>query len=119
MEAIHLKNKLSKIQEKWSPHIIASMNDYHLKLAKIEDEFIWHSHENTDEVFLVIEGSMTLFFRDGEVNLTAGELYVVPKGKEHKPVADGTCSILLIEHEETVNTGNEQSELRRDNLPWI
>ena len=117
--AIRPIEKLKQITEFWSPHIIAQMNDYHLKLAKIEGEFIWHSHAETDEVFIVIDGTMKILLRDGEVQLNQGDIYVVPKGVEHKPTAENVCSILLIEHESTINTGAEDSDLKKENLPWI
>ncbi len=94
------------------------MNDTHLKLAKIEGEFVWHSHPGTDEVFLVLDGEMTIRFRDGEVDLRAGELYVVPRGVEHRPVAERECHILLIEPAGTVNTGDAGGERTAD-AAWI
>ena len=104
--AINLKEKLGLIYEQWSPKIIAQLNDYHLKLAKIEGEFIWHSHPETDEAFFVVQGEMRILFRDGEVILNEGELYVVPHGVEHKPVTERECAILLIEPSGTKNTGD-------------
>jgi mannose-6-phosphate isomerase-like protein (cupin superfamily) len=95
------------------------MNDYHFKLAKIKGEFVWHKHDETDETFIVIEGSMKILFRDSEVSLFEGEMYIVPKGEEHKPVAEDECSILLIEPAGTVNTGKVESELTKENPEWI
>jgi len=95
------------------------MNDYQLKLAKIKDEFVWHTHQDTDEVFFVIEGEMSIEFRDGSVQLCEGEIFVVPKGIEHKPVAKEQCKILLIEPKGTVNTGNTHGELTAKNDVWI
>lgn len=119
MNSINIKEKLEKIDEHWSPKIIAQMNDYHFKLAKIKGEFVWHKHEETDETFMVIEGAMKILFRDGEATLNEGDIYIVPKNVEHKPVASEECSILLIEPAGTINTGNTQSELTRNNLKWI
>ncbi|NMP16317.1 cupin domain-containing protein [Thalassotalea sp. Y01] len=117
--AINIKDKLSKFDDLWSPRVIAVMNDYQFKLAKVEGEFVWHSHPHTDEVFIVIEGSLCIQFRDGEVQLTAGEMFVVSKGVEHKPVAKKNCQIMLIEPKGVVNTGEVQSELTADNDIWV
>src|SRR6185436_17091285 len=105
-QSVNVEEKLSKFSEHWSPKIIAQMNDYHFKLAKVQGEFIWHDHPETDEVFLVVQGILEIHFRDGKVSLNAGEMYVVPKGVEHKPVAESECHILLIEPAGTVNTGD-------------
>ena len=119
MNSINIIEKLTKINEHWSPKIIAQMNDYHFKLAKIKGEFVWHKHDETDEAFMVIKGTMKILLRDKEVNLNEGEMYIVPKGVEHKPVAEDECSILLIEPAGTVNTGNTESELTKNNPDWI
>jgi len=116
---INLQEKLSKFTEHWSPKIIAQMNDYHLKLAKVQGEFVWHDHPETDEVFLVLKGKLDIHFRDGKVSLNEGELYVVPKGVEHKPVAETECHILLIEPTGTVNTGDVVSDKTAPNDVWI
>ncbi|MFN7960755.1 MAG: cupin domain-containing protein [Thermoanaerobaculia bacterium] len=117
-QAINLRQKLSLFHEKYSPRIVAQLNDYHFKVAKLEGEFLWHSHPETDEAFLVIEGELTLEFRDGAVVLGPGELYVVPRGVEHKPVAEKECHLLLIEPAATVNTGDAGGE--RTVIPqWI
>lgn len=105
-QAINLDDKLRLLTTFWTPKIIAQLNDYHLKLAKVEGDFVWHSHPETDEVFLVLHGRLEIAFRDGSVMLEPGELYVVPKGVEHKPYAAEPCSILLIEPAGTVNTGD-------------
>ncbi len=116
MNPINIINKLEKIDEYWSPKIIAQMNDYHFKLAKIKNNFVWHKHDETDETFFVIKGKMKILFRDDEVNLEEGEIYIVPKGVDHKPMAEEECSILLIEPAGTVNTGNTKSDLTKSNL---
>lgn len=107
IQSINLKEKLSLFQETWSPRIIAQMNDYHLKLARIKGEFIWHQHAETDEVFYVVKGYMRIELRGQTVTLGEGELWVVPAGVEHKPVSDEECHILLIEPAGTLNTGDK------------
>lgn len=117
--SVNIEEKLSKFSEHWSPKIIAQMNDYHFKLAKVQGEFIWHDHPETDEVFLVIQGQLNILFRDGQVTLNEGEIYVVPKGVEHRPVADEECHILLIEPAGTINTGNIVDEKTAAADIWI
>jgi len=95
------------------------MNDYQFKLAKVQGEFIWHSHADTDEVFIVLDGSMTIEFRDGAVELSAGEMHVVPRGVEHRPAAAEECSIMLIEPRGVVNTGESGNEYTAENDVWI
>lgn len=119
MYSINIKEKLFKINENWSPKIIAQMNDYHFKLVKIKGEFVWHKHDKTDETFMVIDGNMKILFRDGKVNLNEGDIYIVPKNFEHKPVAEEECSILLIEPVGTINTGDTKTELTKHDLDWI
>ena len=118
-QPVNLQEKLSKFSEHWSPKIIAQMNDYHFKLAKIQGEFVWHDHPETDEVFLVVKGKLNIYFRDGVISLSEGEMYVVPKGVEHKPVAELGCHILLIEPAGTVNTGDVVSDRTAPNDVWI
>lgn len=108
---INLKQKLTLITEHWSPKIIAQMNDYHFKLAKVQGEFVWHSHADTDEVFIVLEGSLEIEMRAGVVTLNKGEMFVVPQGLEHKPVAKDECHIMMVEPAGTVNTGDAGGEL--------
>jgi mannose-6-phosphate isomerase-like protein (cupin superfamily) len=95
------------------------MNDYQFKLAKLEGEFVWHNHPDTDEVFIVIEGSMKIEIEDGVVELSAGEMYVVPKGVMHKPSAEKECQIMLVEPRGVVNTGEADSDLTAENDVWI
>jgi len=118
-QAINFRNKLEQVSDHWSPGIIAGMNDYHLKLVKIHGRFVWHSHPETDEVFIVIEGSMEIELRDGSVTLGAGEMYVVPRGVEHRPYAEEECGILLIEPAGTVNTGNAGGDMTAPSDAWI
>ena len=118
-QPINLNEKLSKFSEHWSPRIIAQMNDYHFKVAKVQGEFVWHSHADTDEVFVVLNGRLEIQFRQGSVTLNEGEMYVVPKGVEHKPVAESECHILLVEPAGTVNTGDVVDERTAPNNVWI
>ncbi|PJJ03308.1 mannose-6-phosphate isomerase-like protein (cupin superfamily) [Streptomyces sp. 2333.5] len=103
---VNLADKLSQFSDLWSQKKVADLNDYEVKLAKLKGEFVWHSHENTDELFLVISGRLTLQLRDGDVVLGPGELFVVPRGVEHCPVADEETAILLLEPAGTLNTGD-------------
>tara|TARA_B100000941_G_scaffold233188_1_gene175706 strand:- start:10624 stop:11022 length:399 start_codon:yes stop_codon:yes gene_type:complete len=116
---INLKQKFSKFTEYWSPKIIAQMNDYQFKVVKIKGEFTWHNHTDTDETFLVIEGEMFIEFKDHEVKLSKGEMYVVPKGVEHKPHAEKECKILIIEPKGVINTGDAGGDLTVDKETWI
>ena len=116
---LNFQEKFDKFSEFWSPKIIAQLNDYHFKLAKVRGEFVWHAHPETDEVFIVIHGSLKILLRDGDVILHEGEMFVVPKGVEHKPVANDECHILLVEPVGTVNTGNVVDALTADNKAWI
>ena len=117
--AINFKEKFSGFSDRWSPKIIAQMNDYHFKLVKIRGDFVWHRHDTTDEVFIALDGEMAIEFRDRKVCLKAGEMFVVPKGVEHKPFAENECRILLVEPAGTVNTGNAGGERTADNNTWI
>ena len=118
-ESINFQEKLSKFSEHWAPKVIAQMNDYHFKVVKVRGEFVWHDHPETDEVFVVLKGQLEIQFRDGNVSLNEGEMYVVPKGVEHKPIAAEECHILLIEPAGLVNTGDAQSEMTAPNDVWI
>tara|TARA_B100001142_G_C14283247_1_gene635808 strand:- start:695 stop:1060 length:366 start_codon:yes stop_codon:yes gene_type:complete len=116
---INIKKKFKGFSEHWSPKVIAEMNDYQFKLARIKGDFIWHSHDETDEVFIVIEGTMKIEFRDGSIDLKEGEMYVVPKGTEHRPYAEDECKIMLVEPRGVVNTGRSISELTAENDVWL
>ena len=118
-EPISFQQKFSKFSEHWAPKIIAKMNDTHFKVVKVQGEFVWHDHPETDEVFVVLKGQLEIQFRDGQIILNEGEMYVVPKGVEHKPCAEEECHILLIEPAGLVNTGDAQSELTAPNDVWI
>jgi mannose-6-phosphate isomerase-like protein (cupin superfamily) len=117
--AINLKAKLSQFNELWTPYIIAQLNEYHIKVVKIQGEFVWHSHPETDEAFFVLSGSMRILLPDGEVALNEGELFVVPRGLEHKPVALLECAVLLIEPAGTLNTGDSGGERTKSSDSWI
>lgn len=95
-----------RIQEYWDPHLLAELNGQHVRLAKLKGEFVWHSHENEDEMFFVLKGCLEIKFREGSVELNAGEMLVVPRGMEHKPIAREEVLVVLFEPGETVNTGN-------------
>ncbi|MBT8130844.1 MAG: cupin domain-containing protein [Gammaproteobacteria bacterium] len=118
-QAVNLKEKLARIDKFWSPGIVATINDYHVKLVRIKGEFTWHSHADTDELFLVLKGEMKILLRDDCIELKQGELYVVAKGVEHKPVAENECEILLLEPEGTINTGDSPGELTVEKLSWL
>ena len=117
--AINLKDKLGLFSEHWSPRVVAEMNDYQFKLAKIHGEFVWHAHEQTDEVFIVLIGEMTLEFRDKAIPLSAGDMYVVPKGVEHRPVPTDECSTMLVEPRGVVNTGDAGGAYTAENDVWV
>lgn len=119
-KAINFQEKLGKFSEHWSPKIIAQMNNYQFKLVKLQNEFVWHDHTDTDETFIVLEGEMSIEFRDGKVDLKEGEMFVIPKGVEHKPFAEKECKVMIIEPKGVVNTGNaEEGKLTADNDVWI
>ena len=107
------------VEELWSPRIIARMNDIHIKLARIEGEFVWHSHPETDEVFFVLGGKMQIEFREQTLVLQEGDLCVVPRGVEHRPIADQACEIMLIEPAGTLNTGDAGGERTQLEEMWI
>ena len=118
-DKINFSEKFSKFTKHWSPRVIAEMNDYQFKIAKIKGEFVWHDHKDSDETFIVMEGEMSIKFRDGEVKLYEGEMFVVPKGVEHKPYAEKECHIMLIEPRGVLNTGEVKNELTAINDNWI
>ena len=119
MNAINMREKFTLFTEHWSPKIIAALNDYHFKLARIEGAFTWHSHSETDEAFIVLGGEMIMEYRDSSVPVREGELIVVPKGIEHRPNAEKECKILLVEPAGTRNTGEIENELTHDSADWI
>jgi len=118
-QAIDVKEKLTLFSEHWSPKIIAQMNDYHFKIAKIQGEFVWHDHPETDEVFIILKGKLQIQFRNGSVTLNEGDMFVVPKEVEHKPVAEQECHIMLVESVGTLNTGDVVNDKTAPNDVWI
>lgn len=118
-EVVRLAEKLAKMSEHWSPRVVAELNDYQIKLVKVSGEFVWHDHRDTDELFLVLEGSLRIDMRDRSVQLNAGELFVVPRGVEHRPVAREECHVLLIEPRGVVNTGEAGGALQAENDVWL
>jgi mannose-6-phosphate isomerase-like protein (cupin superfamily) len=116
---IHLDHKLSLFAEQWSPRVVTEFNENQLKLTKLQGEFIWHSHHDTDEVFLVLAGEMEIDFRDRIETLHAGDLLVVPRGVEHRPRAERECHVLLIEPRGVVNTGDAGGLLTAPNNVWV
>lgn len=118
-KSINLEEKFAKFSEHWAPKIIARMNNYHFKVVKFQGEFVWHKHDDTDEVFIAIDGEMSIAFRDGSVKLKAGEMFVVPRGTEHKPFAEKECKVMLVEPAGTINTGGTDSEMTAENNVWI
>ena len=119
LKSVNLYEKFDKFSDHWSPKVIAEMNDYQFKLAKVKGEFVWHAHDNTDETFVVLNGELTIEFRDKTVTLSKGEMLVVPKGVEHKPSTQNECQIMIIEPKGVINTGDAGGELTSENDVWI
>ena len=119
IDVVNISDKFEIITEQWDPKIIAQMNDYQFKIAKIQGDFVWHSHPDTDEVFLVVDGILTIYLRDEELKLNAGEMCVIPKGVEHKPAAKDECQILMVEPVGTVNTGDAGGNRTITDIAWI
>ena len=117
--AINFAQKLGLFDQQWQPRVIAEMNDYQFKLVKLQGDFIWHDHQDTDETFMVIDGVLRIDFRDGAVRVAAGEMFVVRKGVEHKPYAEREVKLLLIEPRGVLNTGHEGGERTAENDLWI
>ena len=118
MQKVNLDEKLALFADLWSPKAIGAVNDFHVKLVKLKGEFVWHSHEVEDELFLVLRGSLRMQFRDREVVVEPGELIIVPRGTEHRPVADHEVHVLLVEPKSTVNTGAAGGDRTRE-VEWI
>lgn len=116
---INFAEKLERIPDLWQPRVVAEMNDYQFKLVRIEGDFIWHDHPETDETFIVLDGNLRIDFRDGSVSIGPGEMFVVPKGVEHKPFAEKEVKMMLIEPRGTLNTGHEGGERTAKNDIWI
>jgi mannose-6-phosphate isomerase-like protein (cupin superfamily) len=118
-KAINLQQKFSLFTEQWQPKVIAEMNDYQFKIVKLEGDFIWHDHKDTDEAFIVMDGNLRIEFRDGLVDLAPGEMFIVPKGVEHKPFAEHEVKLMLIEPRGVRNTGHEGGNRSAPNDVWI
>ena len=116
---VNFQKKFGLFSEQWQPKVVAEMNDYQFKVVKLQGDFVWHDHADTDETFIVIEGQLKIDFRDGHVNLSAGEMFVVPRGIEHKPFAEHEVKLLLIEPRGVLNTGDEGGERTATNDLWI
>jgi mannose-6-phosphate isomerase-like protein (cupin superfamily) len=118
-QKVNLGEKLAAFDEHWSPKIVAELNGQHVKLAKLQGEFVWHHHEHEDELFLVLEGTLVLCLRDRDITLEKGEFFVVPRGVEHKPVALEEVHLLLLEPASTLNTGNVLDDRTVEHPEWI
>lgn len=119
-DSINLEQKLSLFSEHWSPKIVAQLNDYHVKVVKVQGEFVWHKHDETDELFMVLDGELTIEMAEGDdVVMQAGEIFVVPKGVTHRPIAHKECHILLLEPAGLINTGDAGGALTAANDVWI
>jgi mannose-6-phosphate isomerase-like protein (cupin superfamily) len=116
---VNLESKFQLFSDYWAPKVIAQMNDYQFKIVKIKGEFVWHEHKDTDETFFVIEGSMSIEFKDRVVELNAGEMIVVKRGEQHKPFAAQECKVMIIEPDNIVNTGESGGHLTAENDVWI
>ena len=119
IDKIHLASKLAQISEYWDPKIVAELNGQHVKLAKVKGDFIWHHHDDQDELFLILKGRLTMHLRDRIVELEEGDGFVVPRGVEHKPEAQDEAHILMFEPVGTLNTGNIESDRTRSSLERI
>lgn len=119
MEKVNLNHKLKLFNELWSPKIVGELNDSYIKLAKLKGEFIWHHHDNEDELFFVVKGKLLIKLKDKDIHLGEGEFFIIPKGIEHMPVAAEEVEIMMIEPKTTINTGNIKNEKTVDNPDWI
>ncbi len=118
-DKVNLARKLDQFADHWNPRIVGELNGQHVKLAKLEGEFVWHHHEDEDELFLVIRGRLAIHLRDRRVELEEGEFFIVPRGVEHKPVADEEAHVLLLEPASTLNTGNVRNDLTVETLQTL
>ncbi len=116
METINIADKLSMFSDHWNPRVIGELNGQQVKLAKLKGEFVWHKHDNEDELFYVLKGKLTMEFRDRTVEVKENEFIIVPRGVEHKPIADEEVSLMLFEPAGTLNTGNVRNEMTKDYL---
>ncbi|HUX53874.1 MAG TPA: cupin domain-containing protein [Williamwhitmania sp.] len=119
MEKVNIAEKLALFSDHWSPKIVGELNGQHVKLAKFQGEFVWHKHDNEDEMFFVLKGQFTLEFREKQVEVHEGEFIIVPRGVEHRPIAEHEVSVMLFEPKGTLNTGNVNNDMTKDNLETI
>ena len=119
MEKVNLKQKFSLFSKHWSPKIVGELNGQHVKLAKLKGDFVWHKHEREDELFFVVKGSFKMEYRDRTVEVNENEFVIVPKGVEHKPVAEEEVWVMLFEPASTLNTGDVENEMTKSDLDWI
>jgi mannose-6-phosphate isomerase-like protein (cupin superfamily) len=119
MEKVNIAEKLNLFQDYWNPRVVGELNGQHVKLVKLKGEFVWHKHDNEDELFYVLKGQLKMEFRDRNVEINENEFLIVPKGVEHKPIAENEVSIMLFEPSSTLNTGNIENELTRNSLEII
>jgi mannose-6-phosphate isomerase-like protein (cupin superfamily) len=116
MRKVNIKDKLDLFSDYWSPKIVGDLNDSHVKLVKLKGEFVWHKHDNEDELFYIIKGKLLIRFRDQDIYLNEGEFLIIPRGVEHQPVAESEVHVMLIEPKTTVNTGDIKNDLTREDL---
>ena len=119
MDVVNLKEKLAHFSEQWSPKIVGEVNDCYIKLVKFQGPFVWHHHDNEDELFFVVKGSFRMGLKDGDRTIGEGEFIIIPRGVEHMPVADQECHVMLIEPRTTLNTGNVKNERTLEELEKI
>ena len=119
MKSVNLSEKFDKFSDYWAPRVIAEMNDYYFKLVKVKGEFVWHTHDDTDETFIVLDGELIIEFRDKTITLKKGEMVVIPKGMEHKPASREECQIMIVEPKGVMNTGDSDDQLTAENDVWI
>jgi mannose-6-phosphate isomerase-like protein (cupin superfamily) len=119
IEKVNLEEKFKKISDHWNPRIVGELNGQHVKLTKVNGDFVWHKHDDEDEMFLIISGDFVMELRDGSINVKPGEFIIIPKGVEHKPVAHGEVHLMLFEPASTVNTGNIKNEFTKEKLEHI
>ena len=118
-KSISFQQKFALFSEQWQPKVIAEMNDYQFKIVKLQGDFVWHDHKDTDETFIVVEGALRIDFRDGAVKVSAGEMFVVPRGVEHKPFAEHEVKLLLVEPRGVLNTGHAGGDRTAVNDVWV
>ncbi len=119
MSKVNLKDKFGLFSEHWTPKIVGELNGQYVKLAKVQGDFLWHSHEEEDEMFLVVKGALTIHFRDRKIDIEEGEFFIVPKGVEHRPEASEETHVLLVEPKTTAHTGTLKTALTVEHLEWI